>query len=64
MVSPEFLHRYAHRMRTAILEAQRQRALPPFRRRLALKFQALAGWLEPDLRAPRADLEGSLERAC
>lgn len=64
MYSPEFLHRYARdRMRDSILEAQRQRALPSFRRRLALKFQALAGWLEPDLAAPRAAPEPSLERA-
>jgi len=64
MYSHEFLRRYARdRMRTSILEAQRQRALPSFRRRLAYKFQALAGWLEPDLKVPRANLEGPLERA-
>ncbi len=48
MYSAEFLRRYARdRMRASILEAQRQQALPSFRRRLAYKFQALAGWLEP-----------------
>ncbi len=65
MYSAELLRRYARdRMRASILEAQRQQALPSFRRRLAYKFQALAGWLEPDLAAPRAVPEAALERAC
>ena len=64
MYSAEFLHRYARdRMRDTLLEAQRQQALPPFRSRLAYKFQALAAWLEPDLTAPHAGPKGSLERA-
>ncbi len=68
MYSAEFLHRYARdRTRESLLEAQRQQALPPFRSRLARKFQALATWLEPDLAVrpatPPTDPEGSLERA-
>ena len=68
MYSAEFLHRYARdRARDALLEAQRQQALPSFRSRLAYKFQALAAWLEPELTAPHtpphADPKGSLERA-
>ena len=68
MYSAEFLHLYARdHMRDASLEAQRQQALPPFRSRLAYKFQALATWLEPDLTAPPAapqvDPKGSLKRA-
>ncbi len=64
MYSAEFLRHYARdRMRASILEGERQQALPSFRRRLAYKFQALAGWLEPDLAAPRAAPEPSLERA-
>jgi hypothetical protein len=61
-MSPEFLYRYAQdRTREALLEAERQRAAPPFRRRLALKFQALAEWLEPTLTVPHTDLETDLE---
>ncbi|CAA9566251.1 MAG: hypothetical protein AVDCRST_MAG86-1213 [uncultured Truepera sp.] len=64
MYSAEFLHHYARdRMRASILEGERQQTLPSFRRRLAYKFQALAGWLEPDLAAPRAAPKPSLERA-
>lgn len=68
MYSAEFLHRYARdRMREYLLEAQRQQALPPFRSRLARKFQALATWLEPDLAVrpatPRADSELPLKRS-
>lgn len=68
MYSAEFLHHYARdRMRDALLEAQRQQALPSFRSRLAYKFQALAAWLEPDLAVrpatPHADPELSLKRA-
>jgi len=63
-MSPEFLYRYAQdHLRETHLEAERQRAAPPFRRRLAYKFQALAQWLEPTLRPPHADPEPSLERA-
>lgn len=63
-MSPEVLYRYAQdRMRDTHLEAERQRAVPPFRRRLAYKVQALAEWLEPTLSMPRSDLEPSLERA-
>jgi len=63
-MSPEFLYRYAQdRLRETHLEAERQRAAPSFRRRLAYKFQALAGWLEPTLRPPHADPEPSFERA-
>ncbi len=48
-------------MRDTHLEAERQRAVPPFRRRLAYKVQALAEWLEPTLRVPHTDLETDLE---
>ncbi len=64
MYSAEFLRLYARdRTRDALLEAQRQQALPPFRSRLARKFRALATWLEPDLAAPPTAPEWSLERA-
>ncbi len=68
MYSAEFLRLYARdRTRNALLEAQRQQALPSFRSRLAYKFQALAAWLEPDLAVrhatPHADPKPSLERA-
>ncbi len=63
MYSAEFLRHYARdRMKESLLEAQRQQALPPFRSRLARKFQALAAWLEPEAAPPTAP-EGSLGRA-
>lgn len=61
-MSPEFLYRYAQdRIRETRLEAERQRAVPTFRCRLAYKVQALAEWLEPTLRVPHTDPETDLE---
>ncbi len=64
MYSADFLKRYAKdRVNESQRYAARQHDVPSFRRRLAYKFQALALWLEPELRVPRREPVPPLKRA-
>jgi hypothetical protein len=64
MYSADFLKQYARdRISEAQAYAARQHRVPSFRRRLAYKLEALAHWLEPELKAPRRDPRPVLKRA-
>lgn len=64
MYSTDYLNRYARdRVQEAQAYAARQHGVPTFRRRLAYKLEALALWLEPELKAPRPERTPTLERA-
>ena len=64
MYPADFLKQYA-RDRTNEVQAYaaRQRRLPSFRCRLAYKLEALAHWLEPELKVPRREKMPVLKRA-
>lgn len=64
MYSSEFLHLYARdRVNESQAYAARQQGVPSFRRRLAYKLEALALWLEPELKVLRRERTPSLEQA-
>ena len=66
MYSADYLNKFARdRHDESLRYAARQRLLPSFRQRLAYKLQALALWLEPEVKAEgsRANAPLTLERA-